>query len=136
MSATPHNEFCENRLQLSEQANRQLRKELSDANEWYEELREIIDGGSESMTHNDAVRELHDRAIDLTAAEVKRDEAEKRGYEVCAELAAAKTLLNTYDLQVVEDKKQLAAANKRTEKAINPTPNAPAIRNISSPFLR
>ena len=57
----------------------------------YEELRSIIDGGSETMTHEDAVQDLKDRADERDELQRKLAAAEAALKLRTAELAACKS---------------------------------------------
>lgn len=82
--------------QLEEASQRLAAAEARSMATKYEELRSIIDGGSESMTHEDAVRDLKDR-------DNERDELQRK-------LAAAEAKHLTDSLVVEQLQREIAAA--------------------------
>ncbi len=94
--------LCRDRIELLEQVEKNLTElhnvalaeiaRLKDIARCYEELRSIIDGGSESMTHEDAVEALKASLAELADERECRKEADKavnRYYDLCQILKAA-----------------------------------------------
>jgi hypothetical protein len=93
--------YCENCEERGEEAERMLASVARD----YEELRKEIDGGSESMTHVDAIDAIREykENIRVLEAHAKSWRREAESYAVYAErLQIAVTALKKHGVHVAE----------------------------------
>ena len=90
---------------------------LNAANQRYEELREIIDRGSESMIHSDAVFELRARADEMAALRETLDILGDHG-TVVSLLKSMNELLVSKERQLAVEKGRLVGKKRQFEGAI------------------